>query len=74
VDDRRIARRRVPRDGTGLDVGRDRLPVGLVAVVLLAVPPFSALLAWSVLGEAMTPLQMAGGAIILAAVFLARPE
>jgi drug/metabolite transporter (DMT)-like permease len=26
-----------------------------------------------VLGEAMTPLQMAGGAVILAAVFLARP-
>ena len=60
--------------GQGLtSVAIGRVPVGLVAVVLLAVPPFSALLAWSVLGEAMTPLQMAGGAIILAAVFLARP-
>jgi drug/metabolite transporter (DMT)-like permease len=61
--------------GQGLtSVAIGRLPVSLVAVVLLAVPPFSALLAWSVLGEAMTPLQMAGGAIILAAVFLARPD
>jgi drug/metabolite transporter (DMT)-like permease len=60
--------------GQGLtSVAIGRVPMGLVAVVLLAVPPFSALLAWSVLGEAMTPLQMAGGTVILAAVFLARP-
>jgi drug/metabolite transporter (DMT)-like permease len=60
--------------GQGLtSVGIGRTPVGLVAVVLLAVPPFSALLAWVVLGEAMTPLQMGGATIILAAVFLARP-
>ena len=60
--------------GQGLtSVAIGRAPVGLVAIVLLAVPPFSALLAWAVLGEAMTPLQMAGGAVILAAVFLARP-
>jgi len=60
--------------GQGLtSVAIGRVPVGLVAVVLLAAPPFSALLAWGVLGEATTPLQMAGGALILAAVFLARP-
>jgi hypothetical protein len=40
--------------------------------VILAQPPVSALIAWAVLGEGMTPLQMAGGAIILVAVFLAR--
>jgi len=56
---------------TSVAIGR--VPVGLLAVVILALPPFSALLAWGVLGEAMTPLQMAGGALILAAVFLARP-
>ena len=61
--------------GQGLtSVAIGRAPVGLVAVVILAQPPVSALLAWLVLGEAMTPLQMAGGAIILAAVLLARPR
>lgn len=61
--------------GQGLtSVAIGRVPVGLIAVVILAQPPFSALIAWATLGEAMTPLQMAGGAIILAAVFLARPR
>jgi drug/metabolite transporter (DMT)-like permease len=61
--------------GQGLtSVAIGRVPVGLVALVLLAQPPFSALLAWRVIGETMTPLQMTGGAVILAAVFLARPE
>jgi drug/metabolite transporter (DMT)-like permease len=61
--------------GQGLtSVAIGRVPVGLVALVLLAQPPFSALLAWRVIGETMTPLQMAGGAVILAAVFLARPK
>jgi drug/metabolite transporter (DMT)-like permease len=61
--------------GQGLtSVAIGRVPVGLVALVLLAQPPVSALLAWRVIGETMTPLQMAGGAVILAAVFLARPK
>jgi drug/metabolite transporter (DMT)-like permease len=61
--------------GQGLtSVAIGRVPVGLVALVLLAQPPFSALLAWRVIGETMTPLQMVGGAVILAAVFLARPK
>ena len=60
--------------GQGLtSVAMGRAPVELVALVILAQPPFSALLAWRVLGEAMTPLQIAGGAIILAAVLLSRP-
>ncbi len=57
---------------TSIAVGR--APVGLIALVILAQPPFSALFAWGVLGEAMTALQMAGGAIILAAVLLSRPS
>jgi drug/metabolite transporter (DMT)-like permease len=57
---------------TSVAIGRGS--VGLVAVVILAQPPVSAALAWGVLGEAMSPLQMAGGAIILSAVFLARPR
>jgi drug/metabolite transporter (DMT)-like permease len=60
--------------GQGLtSVALGRAPVGLVALVILAQPPFSALFAWFVLGEAMTPLQFAGGAIILAAVLLSGP-
>lgn len=56
---------------TSLAIGRT--PVGIVALVILAQPPVSALLAWGVLGEAMTGLQLAGGAIILAAVLMSRP-
>jgi drug/metabolite transporter (DMT)-like permease len=60
--------------GQGLtSAAMGRAPVGLVALVILAQPPFSALAAWGVLGEGMTPLQMTGGAIILAAVLLSRP-
>jgi drug/metabolite transporter (DMT)-like permease len=61
--------------GQGLtSVAIGRVPVGLVALVILAPPPFSALIAWLVLGEIMSPLQMIGGAVILAAVLLARPK
>ncbi len=60
--------------GQGLtSVAMGRAPVGLVALVIIAQPPFSALFAWLVLGEAMAPLQIAGGAIILSAVLLASP-
>jgi drug/metabolite transporter (DMT)-like permease len=60
--------------GQGLtSVAMGRASVGIVALVILAQPPFSALAAWTVLGEGMTRLQMAGGAIILAAVLLSRP-
>jgi len=60
--------------GQGLtSVAMGRAPVSLVALVLLAQPPFSALIAWLMLGEAMTPLQIAGGALILVAVVLSRP-
>ena len=61
--------------GQGLtSVAVGRAPVGLVALVILAQPPFSALFAWRVLGEAMTALQIAGGAVILAALLLSRPS
>ena len=56
---------------TSVAVGR--ASVGLVALVILAQPPFSALFAWGSLGEVMTALQMTGGAIILASVLLSRP-
>jgi drug/metabolite transporter (DMT)-like permease len=60
--------------GQGLtSVALGRVPVAQVALVILAQPPVTALLAWTLLGESMTPMQIAGGATILAAVFLARP-
>ena len=61
--------------GQGLtSVAIGRAPVALVAIVILAQPPVTAFLAWLVLREAMTPIQMAGGGIILVAVLLARPR
>jgi drug/metabolite transporter (DMT)-like permease len=61
--------------GQGLtSVAIGRLPVGLVALVILAQPPFSALIALLVLGETMTSLQMIGGAMILTATAAARPH
>jgi drug/metabolite transporter (DMT)-like permease len=57
---------------TSVAIGR--LPVGLVALVILAQPPFSALIALLVLGETMTSLQMIGGAMILTATAAARPH
>ena len=61
--------------GQGLtSVAVGRLPVGLVALIILAQPPFSALIALLVLGETMTPLQITGGAMILIATAAARPR
>jgi drug/metabolite transporter (DMT)-like permease len=61
--------------GQGLtSVAIGRVSVGLVALIILAQPPFSALIAWFVVGETMSPLQMLGGAVILCALLLARPN
>jgi drug/metabolite transporter (DMT)-like permease len=47
---------------------------GLVAQALARSEPlFAALIAWAILGEAVGALQAAGGAVILAGIFLARP-
>jgi drug/metabolite transporter (DMT)-like permease len=60
--------------GQGLtSVAIGRVPVGLLALVILAQPPVSALLAFLILGETMSGAQIAGGAVILTAVLLARP-
>ena len=49
-----------------------RLPASLTAVTILIQPVVAALLGWVVFGETMTPVQMAGGAVVLAAVVLAQ--
>jgi drug/metabolite transporter (DMT)-like permease len=61
--------------GQGLtSVAVGRIPVGIVAVVILVQPAVTAALAYFILREPMTALQFLGGAMILSAVFLARPK
>lgn len=52
--------------------GFARLPAALSSVSLLLQVLVAALCAWLLLGEAMQPLQMAGGLIVLAGIYLAR--
>jgi len=51
-----------------------RLPASFSAVGMLSEPIFAAIIAWIVLHEAVTPLQAAGGVVILAGIVLARPR
>jgi drug/metabolite transporter (DMT)-like permease len=48
------------------------LPASLSSVSLLIQPVMAALFAWILFGEAVGPLQFAGGAIVLAGIWLAR--
>lgn len=52
--------------------GFARLPAALSSVSLLLQVLVAALCAWLLLGESMLPLQMAGGVIVLAGIYLAR--
>jgi len=46
------------------------LPATLTSVALLGQVPTTALLAWLLLGEPLTPLQIGGGAIVLVGIFV----
>lgn len=48
------------------------MPVPLSALSLLVQPVFAATYAWLILGEDMGAMQIAGGAIVLAGIYLAR--
>lgn len=48
------------------------LPAGFSSLTLLLQPVVAALLAWAVLGEGLTPMQVAGGLIVLCGIWLAR--
>jgi drug/metabolite transporter (DMT)-like permease len=52
--------------------GFAHLPASLSSVSLLLQPVLAALYAWVILGEPMSAVQMAGGAIVLAGIHLAR--
>ncbi len=47
------------------------LPASFSAVSLLLQPVVAALIAWALFGEALGPLQLAGGAMVLAGIYLA---
>jgi len=48
------------------------LPAAFTSVGLLLQPVIAACFAWTLLGEALAPSQLAGGAIVLAGIYLAR--
>jgi drug/metabolite transporter (DMT)-like permease len=48
------------------------LPASFSSVSLLLQPVLAALYAWALLGEAMAPVQMLGGLVVLAGIYLAR--
>jgi drug/metabolite transporter (DMT)-like permease len=48
------------------------LPAAFSSVSLLFQPVMAALFAWALLAEALVPLQLAGGLIVLAGIYLAR--
>jgi drug/metabolite transporter (DMT)-like permease len=48
------------------------LPAAFSSVSLLFQPVMAALFAWLLLGEGMVPLQLLGGLIVLAGIYLAR--
>lgn len=52
--------------------GFAHLPASFSSVTLLMQPVFAALYAWTLLGEAMGPNQIAGGAIVLLGIYLAK--
>lgn len=52
--------------------GFAQLPAQLSSVNLLLQPVFAALYAWTLLGEAMMPLQMTGGLVVLLGIYLAK--
>ena len=52
--------------------GFAHLPASFSSVSLLFQPVLAALYAWAILGEGMGAVQMAGGAIVLAGIWLAR--
>ena len=49
-----------------------RLPAAMSSLSLVLQPVLAAVFAWMLLGESMTPVQIAGGVIVLAGILLAR--
>lgn len=57
-----------------LSVALGRLPAAFSSLVIFLEAVFAALFGWALLGEAVSPLQAAGGALILVGIAVARPR
>ena len=57
-----------------LSVALGRLPAAFSSLVIFLEAVAAAGIAWAVLGEAVTPVQAAGGVVILAGIWIARPR
>ena len=57
-----------------LSVALGRLPAVFSSLVIFLEAIAAALFGWVFLGEAVTPMQMLGGAVILAGIWIARPR
>lgn len=57
-----------------LAVALGRLPTVFSSLVIFLEAVAAAIFGWVLLGEALTPIQAAGGALILAGLWVARPE
>jgi drug/metabolite transporter (DMT)-like permease len=55
-----------------LAVGFGMVPTHIASVLILWQPVLVALLGWLILAEALTPIQLAGGALVLVGVWLAK--
>ena len=55
-----------------LAVGFGMVPTHIASVLILWQPVLVALLGWVILSEALTPIQLAGGALVLVGVWLAK--
>lgn len=58
----------------GITYGLGRLPAALSAIVILVQPVVAAALAWMLFEEALGPIELAGGALILAGIVLAQRQ
>lgn len=56
----------------GLAFALGRLPAALSALVILIQPLVAALIAWALFGEALGPVQLMGGALVVAGIVLAQ--
>lgn len=52
--------------------GLAHLPAGFASLTLLVQPIVAALLAWTLLGESLTPMAMIGGIVVLTGIVIAR--
>ena len=65
-----------PTLGSYLMLGKslERLPASVVSIIATSEPVVAAVLAWAVLGQTLTPVQIAGGGAVLAGVLLLQRE